>query len=121
MSRRVRILKGLAVALTLGVLGMAALVATLQSDWGRNRLRVYLEETITAASGGRVEIGDLQVSLLSLSAELRDLVFHGKESPEEPPLFRARLLRVDATALSWLGRKFRLESVELEAPAVRIA
>lgn len=121
MSRLVRVLKGLGVALLLGVLGISALVTTLQSDWGRNRLRVYLEESVTAASGGRVEIGDLQVSLWSLSAELRDLVFHGKESPEEPPLFRARLLRVDATVLSWWGRKFRVERVDVEAPVVRIA
>lgn len=121
MSRRARVLKWLAALAVLGALIFSAAVATLQSDWARDRLRVYLEETISKTSGGRAEIGALQFDLLSLSAELRDFVFHGKESPDEPPLFRARRLSVDATVLSWIGRKFQVDSVEMDSPTLRIA
>lgn len=121
MSTRQKILKiGAAIAL-LGIAGMIAAILTLQSDWARDRLRVYLEQTISKASGGRMEIGELRYELLSLRGELRNVVFHGKESAAEPPLFQARRIAVDATILSLLGRKFQVDSVEVETPALRIA
>lgn len=112
-----RIAAGLTLLLALAV-GVG--IAVLHSDWGRNRLRVFLEETISKASGGRAEIAELDFSLSSLSAELRGFVFHGTESPEEEPLFQARRIAVDATVLSWFGRKFRVDSVDVERPVVRI-
>ncbi len=121
MSRRRRILKWIGALLALGALASVALITTVHSDWGRDRLRVFLEETITKASGARTEIGELHFNLFTLTAELRDFVLHGRESDAEPPLFRARRISVDATALSWLGRKFRVDSVDVEAPALHIA
>ena len=95
-------------------------IAVLHSDWGNNRLRVFLEDTITKASGGKAEIAELKFNLLTLSGELRGFVFRGTESQEEEPLFQARRIAVDATVLSWFGRKFRVDSVVIEQPVVRI-
>ncbi|MCW5964717.1 MAG: translocation/assembly module TamB domain-containing protein [Bryobacterales bacterium] len=121
MNRRKRFLQAGAGLLVLGTLALVAVVATLHSDWGRDRLRVYLEETITKTSGGRAEIGSLTFNAFSLTAELRDFVFHGRESEQEAPLFKARRIAVKATALSWFGRKFRVDSVDVDAPSLRIA
>lgn len=121
MSRRKRFLQITAVLILLVGLGLATVATILHSDWGTNRLRLFLEETITRASGGRAEINELRFNLWTLRAEVGNFVLRGRESVAEPPLFRARRIAVNLSVLSWFGRKFRLDAVEVDAPFLRVA
>jgi len=116
-KRLLRIFLGLSLLVVLA--GVAGFMV-VQSDWAREKLRVYLEETITRTSGGRAEIGSLDFDIFTLSAEMRNFIFHGAEKEGEEPLFRAKRIAVDATVLSWFGRQFRVDSVDVEEPLVRL-
>lgn len=101
-------------------LAIAAGLALLSSDWAKNRVRALAEEQITQATGGRAEIASLDYSLRALHFEVNGFALHGSEGPEEAALFRAAQIQVDATVLSLLRKKLRVDSVKVERPVLHL-
>jgi translocation and assembly module TamB len=112
--------KTLLALLALAGLLIAIAVAVLSTDWAKQRARVLLEEQITRLSGGSAEIASLDYDLTRLRVELGGFVLHGTEGPESPALFRAARITVDATVLSWMGKQFRVDALEIDRPAFHL-
>jgi len=102
-----------------GALGITVFFVA-NSDWAKEKLRVYIQETIATASGGTAEIASLDYNLGTLEAVVNGFVFHGKERADQAPLFRANRITVDATILSLFARKFRVDSVSVEKPELNV-
>src|SRR5215471_18430905 len=65
-------------------------VLIFRSDWFYNKVRAKIIETIETATGGRAEIGSFSFDWRTMRAEVRDIVLHGTEPADKPPLLRAR-------------------------------
>ncbi|MCZ2156208.1 MAG: translocation/assembly module TamB domain-containing protein [Bryobacterales bacterium] len=102
------------------VLVVGAGIAVLSSDWAKSRIRTLIEEEITRATGGKAEIASLDYNLRALHFEVGGFALHGTEGPQEAALFRASRIEVDATILSFLGKKVRVDSVKIERPTLHL-
>ena len=90
------------------------------SDWAKSRARVFVEEQISKATGGRAEIASLDYNLRSLRFIVEGFALHGTEGPREAALFRAARISVDATVLSFMEKKVRVKSVAVDQPAIHL-
>jgi translocation and assembly module TamB len=95
-------------------------VAVLRSDWFRDRVRARIVSEVDDATGGRAEIGEFLLDWRRLRAEARSFVLHGREKPEEPPLFSARSVQVGLKIVSILKRDIDIESLTVVEPRVRV-
>jgi translocation and assembly module TamB len=99
-----------------GLLG-AFLVLVHAGVLDRAARRVIIGE-LERATGGKVELARVKVHYLPLGVELFQLTLHGREQPGEPPFLRIRYLQAQV-ALRWLLRgPLRLDSLQVEEPAV---
>jgi translocation and assembly module TamB len=117
IGRRVRIAL-LAAALCLSV--VAAFLVAVRTSWFREKVRERIVREVERASGGRAEIGAFQFDGGRLTAEVRDFVLHGTEEPGAPPLLRARRISVGLKLVSIIRRVIDIQSLEIEAPQLRI-
>ncbi|MCS6952783.1 MAG: translocation/assembly module TamB domain-containing protein [Bryobacterales bacterium] len=108
-------LTALLAALLLGALFV------VRTEWFADRIRERLVREAENATGGRVQLGGFSFDWRRLRAEAHSLVLRGTESPAEPPLFRARSVRVSLRLVSALRRHVDVRSLELEAPQVYLA
>ncbi len=82
MSRRARIvLISVGSVIALLVIAVVAVVWIGNSDWLREKFRQRIVAEAMAATGGRVEIGAFKLDWRTLTAELDNVVLHGKEPP----------------------------------------
>lgn len=117
MKRWVKLsLAGLAV---LAALALAALLV-LQSRWLRDRIRERIVAELETATGGRVELASFDFDWRKLTAEVLGLVIHGTEGAAEPPLFRARRIKVGFKVLSVVRRSVDLQSLEVDTPETHL-
>lgn len=108
-----------AIGVMIAVLIIAAYFV-LSSDWAKNRVRAFLEEQITKATGGRTEIASLDYNLRSLRFEVEGFALHGTETSEEAALFRASRISIDATVISLFRKKVTVDSVTVDRPAFHL-
>jgi len=97
----------------------AACLIVVRTSWFRERVRQRIVREVESATGGRAEIGSFQFDGSHLRAEIRDFVLHGTER-EGAPLVRARRVAVVLKLVSALRRDIDIQSLEIEAPQVRI-
>jgi hypothetical protein len=88
-------------------------------------LRWQLVEQADAALVGRVDLADLDLSLLRGGVTLHGVAVHARELPAtgaapESPVFEARRLWAQISGLALLGRTLEIEELELDGFAVRI-
>ena len=121
MSRKVKIplylLAGLA-----GMLAALALLAIViaQTAWFRGRLRERMIAELEDATGGRVEIGALDLQWRTLTAGVRNLVIHGAEESSEAPLFRADSIWVGLKIVSLWKKRIDIASLVVSRPQVNL-
>ena len=121
MSRKVKIplylLAGLA-----GTAAALALVAIViaQTAWFRGRLRERMIAELEDATGGRVEIGALDLQWRTLTAGVRNLVIHGAEESSEAPLFRADSVWVGLKIVSLWKKRIDIASLVVSRPQVNL-
>ena len=128
LRRSARVLKwglriggGLLCALALGI-ALVVQTASFQ-EWVRSRLVSALEQ----ATGARVELEGFSVSWARLQVSLEGLTLHGREGPQEPPLFSARLIQVEWTLRSagWVWWSWSLQAdlnrIRLWEPKIYLA
>ena len=104
----------------LAILLLVGAVAVVRSGWFREKVRLRIITEVERATGGRVEVGGFRFAWERLEAEVDSFVLHGKEPAGEPPLFRARTVRVGLRVVSILDRDIDIESLVVIEPRVRI-
>jgi translocation and assembly module TamB len=114
--RRVAWTAGALLTFLLLVAGTAILV--LQSDWFYNKVRLKLISVIETATGGRVEIGSFRFHWHTLRADVRDIVVHGTEPPNRPPLLRARQVAVGLKVISISQHTVDIQSLTVTEPHI---
>ena len=107
---------GLGLLLILGIGGYFYLQSRGFHEYA---IRKIVEE-VNSATGGRATIGDVNLNLGTLTANLYDITLRGREKPEQPPLFHADKLTVRIKLRSWLHRQIALRELLLEHPVLHV-
>src|SRR6202158_3224394 len=90
------------------------------SGAGNPLIRRFVLNRLETITGGRVELRPLSIRWLSLSAELRGLVIHGREPAGDGPVFAAEDVRVGLRVDSFWGRRVSLNDLFVQQPHVHI-
>src|SRR5215831_1627892 len=98
-GRRIGLIIGGSIVGLLVIVLVAGLVI-VQTGWFQNQVRVKIISSIEDATGGKVDIRSFSFDWHRLRAEIQDLVIHGLESADVPPLLATKLIRVDLKLLS---------------------
>lgn len=106
------------VVLLLLIAGAGVLV--LRSQWFLEYLRAQIVEQAQRATGATVEIGALRLDWTTLRVSVDRFVLHGKEAAGEPPFVQLNSATLGLRIISILQRKADLQSLEIDAPQVRI-
>src|SRR5688572_26846068 len=101
------------------VLGVSALLV-LRSNWFREKVRSRVVYEIERVSGGRVEIGALNIDWSNLKAEIAPFVLHGTEPANEAPLFRAESVQLGLRIVSTFKRDVDLASLVVDRPQINL-
>jgi len=99
-------------------LGLLSWYVTTASFQRRVRRRVVA--ALEKATGGRVEIGQLHTVPFRLRVEVRDLVIHGREAPDQAPYLRVDRVTVEVKIISLFSTEIGLHSLVLEHPVAHI-
>jgi translocation and assembly module TamB len=102
------------------LLAVIAAVITVRTDWFRDKVHDRIVSEIEKATGARVELGAFAFHWRTLTAEVRNLALHGKEAPNEAPLFRADRAQATLRILSVFRTKVDLYSAVVERPQANI-
>ena len=113
-------LQALAGAAACAALCLLAAFLLVQTSWFHEKVRQRMVHEIENATGGRVEMGSFDFDWRAMSVSIRNLTIHGTEKPEEPPLFRAGLIRLGLKLISFFEERVDLESVFVERPQVNL-
>ena len=107
---------------TLGVLAAMVVLATIagvlivRSDRFHQYIQRRIVEEVQRATGGRVELGGYSLDWHNLTAQVQQLVIHGKESPAEPPLLQVGSATLGLRIISAFETKVDLASLRVERP-----
>jgi len=93
-------------------------VLIVRSDWFYNKVRAKIVETIETATGGRAEIGSFSFDWRAMRAEVRDIVLHGTEPADKPPLLRVRQVTVGLKIVSLSKHDIDIQSLAVMEPHV---
>ncbi len=108
------------------LVGLAALAILLYAAWYSRRpqfqawVRAQAIARLEAATGGRVELGELHCKLFKLEFEARKLTVHGREAPDQAPYIFVQRVYLRARILSLLEHKFGVYSIVVEQPAIHL-
>ncbi len=86
----------------------------------QNRVRNIVITQLEQSTGGRVQIGALQVNLAQLGIEADNLTIHGKEAHGQIPYFRADKLAVHLKIIDLFAGKIGLSYLGLTRPTIHI-
>ncbi len=116
---RIALISAGTVGLILGIAVVSAIVA-FRSGWVREKIRERVVAEAEKATGGKVEIGALQVDWEALTAEIDNLVIHGTEPAGSAPLLAVKRVVIGFKVLSFIERKFNVASVQADNPQAHV-
>ena len=102
------------------VIAAVSVYVAFRSGWVREQIRGRVVAAAEKATGGKVEIGALEIDWKALTAEFDNLVIHGTEPPASAPLLAVKRVVIGFKVLSFLERKFNVASVTADAPQVHV-
>lgn len=118
MSKRRRwILRGVLGFLALLVAMVAAVVIALHTDWGREQVRVRLEDQLADVFVGGATVGRLEGSPFG-ELRARELVING---PDGKPAISAKLVKIRLALLPLISKEARLSTVIVEDADIILA
>ena len=121
MSRRVRIsLIAMGSFIALLVIAVVAVIGIGNSDWLREKFRQRIIAEATEATGGRMEIGAFRLDWRTLTAELDNVVLHGKEPAGAVPFLTIKRLVIGFRILSLAEKTFDVARLEAENPQAHL-
>ncbi|HZD96427.1 MAG TPA: AsmA family protein, partial [Candidatus Sulfotelmatobacter sp.] len=107
------------VVLVVGTVG--TLVLVVQHSIGfRHNILAKVENSVQQSTGAKLEVGDFNLRLSSLSLDLHNIVVRGKEADPNRPLLQADHLHVGLTIDSLLRRKWHVRDIIIDHPVVRM-
>ena len=115
-ARKLWIAAGGLVALVLAL--ALAMVLALRSDWFREKVRERIITEIERSTGGRAEIGAFHYDWKQRRVSIDDLVLHGSEPSDAPPLLRADSIAVGIKIISILERAIDIRYLDVRHPQV---
>ncbi len=92
------------------------LLFTARTAMFRQEIRSRIVAALERASGGHVDLQSFDFDWHTLTAQLNQLVIHGSEPPDGPPLLTVASLRIQFRITSLLRRKIDLSSVTAARP-----
>jgi translocation and assembly module TamB len=98
------------------LLATLAGVLVVRSDRFHQYIQRRIIEEAERATGGRVELGGYSLDWHNLTAQVRGLVIHGKESAAEPPLLQVGSATLGLRIISVFETKIDLASLRVERP-----
>ena len=111
---------------TLAVIAVLALAVAVggyfflnSASFQRLAIRTLVQD-VTEATGARAEIGNIDLHLSALTANLYNITLHGGEPASQPPLLHIAKLTVGLKIRSILGRKFTLSELLIERPVANL-
>jgi translocation and assembly module TamB len=99
----------------LGLLGWYVTTNSFQQAV-RRRVVTALEK----ATGGRVEVGEFHTIPFRLRLDVRDLIIHGRETPDQAPYLRVDRLQAEIKIISLLSTTIGLHSLVVEHPVAHL-
>jgi translocation and assembly module TamB len=124
MRRPLRIaLIVLAAAAGLLILAVVGILIAVHSPPVQRYAASKIAAMVEESTGAKASMGRLSLSLFPLALEADDIVIHGTEAAGEPPLLRARRLKVALSLRAILQHQAGIDSLEVDQPQayVRIA
>src|SRR5579859_7462112 len=100
MTSRRRFWTALLLMTFAAVVAVTAGLYALRSAWLANELRHRAIAAIERNTGGRAEVESFRYDWRTLTLEFDNLILHGTEPANEPPLFRASVLRIQLKIVS---------------------
>lgn len=79
-----------------------------------------IAEKANLATGGKIQIGHLDLDLGTLTAHLYDITLRGTEASDQPPLLHADKLTVQLRIISALRRQVALREIAVDHPVVHV-
>ena len=104
----------------LTVLAILSVIVFFASGAGNPLLSRVLIHKLEAATGGKAELHGLSIHWLSLRANLKGLVIHGREPKGTQPLFSADEVHAQLRIDSFWGRRVSLNELIVKQPHVHI-
>ncbi len=102
-------------------LGWGAFESVTRSQWLGNRIRVWMVQRIEAATGLEVSIERLTFGKRRLDLEIEGLALRAGGIPDQPPLLTVSRISARVGALSFLGGRTYLQTLQLQNPIVRVS
>ena len=120
-ARRSRWWKYLLIVALTGVLVLLGGLWYTTTDSFQRYVHRRVVQEIERITGGRAEIGSFHVVPFHLQVDIRNITVHGKEAPDDVPLFHADAVVGQVKVVSFLRTEFGFQSVALERPVVHVA
>ncbi|HEX4808834.1 MAG TPA: hypothetical protein VH325_07890, partial [Bryobacteraceae bacterium] len=114
--RRSVLIFGVLLPLLLAALVIIGSLYVLRSKWLENDLRHRAIAAIERATGARVDLGSFRYDWRTLTLELDNLVLHGTEPADAPPLFHTSVIRVQLKIVSLFKRDIDVTSLLVRQP-----
>jgi translocation and assembly module TamB len=118
--RRRWIWRSLGVLLLLALIGAGVAWWMLRTQWFAEQVEKRAIAELEKATGGRAEIGTFKFDARTLTATLTNIILHGKEKPDQPPLLAVGETRVDLKLVSMIRRDIDVEAIVLNKPKVHV-
>src|SRR5580658_8444986 len=107
MSRGKRIVSiSAGVIVVLAAMAVVAVIGIGRSDWLREKFRQRIIAEAEQVTGGRIEIGRFNLDWSTLTAEVDNLVIHGKEAAGQVPFLTVKRLVVGFRIISLMEKNF---------------
>jgi translocation and assembly module TamB len=119
MRKRLRLALSVAAILTaIAIMLSVAGVFLLRSHWFSDFVRRRTVAAIERATGGAVELQSFDFHWSTLTAEFKNLVVHGTEPANGPPMFQAPSIRIVFPTTALLRRQIIISSLQVDHPQI---
>lgn len=115
-----KVLRWAAIVLAILVVVLAGAIGFLNTNAFHQYALRKVEQLASQSTGGRVQVGSLDLQLTPLTVSLRNIVFRGTESASDPPLLQVDQLTVGISTRSLLHRKVNLSELLIQHPVVHV-
>ena len=118
-TKKILLTSGAVVGAGLVVLIVAAILI-LNSGWFANFAKQKIVSALEDATGGKVDIGSLQLELSGITIRVRNVVLHGTEPAADAPLLRVSLLELRLRLLPSLKRAYEIKYLGVDQPQANV-
>jgi len=102
------------------LIGFSLIAWYVTTDSFQQVMRRRVVASLEKITGGRVELGELHIIPFRLRVDARNLIIHGRETPDQAPFLRVDRLQAEMKIISLLSTTIGLHSLALEHPVVHV-